>query len=101
MNEVVFALVGVALLTILANAANAQGTGITASPDQGVSSNQCWDISRNLIRSKDTDVVAPGGRSSAPETKVGPVMSNPSSGPIEPLGSSPNASARPAGMPDC
>lgn len=91
-----------AILTVIASVANAQGTGITASPDQGISSNQCWDVSRNIIRSKDKDAVVLGGApASTPETKVGTSASNPPSGPIEPTGSSPNASARPAGLPNC
>jgi hypothetical protein len=52
MRTINFASVCGATLLGVTSFANAQGTGVSANPDQGVTPKQCWDISRNIIREK-------------------------------------------------
>jgi hypothetical protein len=80
--------------------AYAQGTGISANRDQGVTSNQCWDVSNNIIRQKNsTSAGAPSSEKVAPKTTVGSTGAG--LGASGSTTSSGSASARPAGMPDC
>jgi hypothetical protein len=73
MRSIYFASVCGATLLAVTSFANAQGTGVSANPDQGVTPKQCWDVSRNIIREKNpTDA---GASSSEPKTTVGSTMS--------------------------
>ena len=99
MRTIYFASVCGATLLAVTGFANAQGTGVNSSSDQGVTSKQCWDVSSNIVREKN-----PTGTASekTPKTTVGSSMSNStSSGASGSASSTGNASARPAGMPDC
>jgi hypothetical protein len=101
MKKISFASICGAALLAVSSFANAQGTGVTANPDQGVTPKQCWDVSSNIIREKNATGAGATSSEKAPQTTVG---SNASSTNAAATGSgSPrgNASARPAGMPDC
>jgi hypothetical protein len=96
---------GVTLLAVT-GFANSQGTGITANPDQGVTPKQCWDASNNIIREKNLAAAAAPLSEKAPQTTVGSTTAGVTSAGAGASGSprsdgNANASARPAGMPDC
>jgi hypothetical protein len=101
MRTINFASVCGATLLAVTNFANAQGTGVSANPDQGVTPKQCWDISRNIIREKNPTDAGASSSEKTPKTTVGSTMSAAGSGVSDPTSSTGNASARPAGMPDC
>jgi len=100
MKMIYFASVCGAALLAVTSFANAQGTGIGASSDQGVTSKQCWDVSSNIIREKNPTSARISDKT--PKTTVGSAVSgaagSEASGSTSSTG---NASARPAGMPDC
>ncbi|MBV9530443.1 MAG: hypothetical protein JO283_05115 [Bradyrhizobium sp.] len=97
MKTIYFASVCGATLLAVTSLANAQGTGISSNPDQGVTSKQCWDVSSNIIREKNpTD----SSSEKTPKTTVGSTASG-ATGSSNSSGSTGTASARPAGMPDC
>ena len=99
MRTIYFALVsGVAVVAVI-SFANAQGTGVTANPDQGVTPKQCWDVSRNIIREKNPTETRSSSSDKTPQTTVGVTSSGATAS--EPTKSAGNASARPAGMPEC
>jgi hypothetical protein len=99
MKTIFFVSVWGATLLAVTSLANAQGTGITANPDQGVTPKQCWDVSSNIIREKEQ---AAAGAQKTPQTIVGSTTAGAAvSGAASSTGSVGNASARPAGMPDC
>ena len=92
---------GAALLAVT-SFANAQGTGVSANRDQGVTSKQCWDVSSNIIRDRNPTSSGASAADKTPETTVGSTTSGPTgSGASGSTSSTGNASARPAGMPDC
>lgn len=100
MKKIFFVSVCGATLLAVTSSANAQGTGIIANSDQGVTPKQCWDVSANIIRDKST----PGAASPVekkPQTTVGSTTSGTGSAASGSAGPASNASARPAGMPDC
>jgi hypothetical protein len=102
MKAIYFASVCGATLLAVTSFANAQGTGVSANRDQGVTPKQCWDVSSNIIREKNPNSAGVSSSEKAPETTVGSTMSGPTgtaaSGSTSSTG---NASARPVGMPDC
>jgi hypothetical protein len=96
---------GVTLLAVT-GFANAQGTGITANRDQGVTPKQCWDVSSNIIREKNPAAAGAPLSEKAPQTTVGSTTAGVTGASAGASGSprsdsNANASARPAGMPDC
>ena len=99
MKTIYFASVCGATLLAVTCAANAQGTGVTANPDQGVTPKHCWDVSNNVIREKNSTAADAGKTTNA----VGSTTSGPSGSGAAGSGTSStgNASARPAGMPNC
>jgi hypothetical protein len=99
MKTIYFASVCGATLLAVTSLANAQGTGISSNPDQGVTSKQCWDVSSNVIREKNpTD----SSSEKTPKTTVGSTASGATgSGASNSTSYTGTASARPAGMPDC
>jgi hypothetical protein len=100
MKTIYFASVCGAILLAVTSFANAQGTGVSANRDQGVTPKQCWDVSNNIIREKNPTSAASSEK--APETTVGSTAPGATgSGASGSTGSAGNASARPAGMPDC
>ena len=102
MKTIYFASVCGATLLAVTGFANAQGTGVGANPDQGVTSKQCWDVSRNIIREKNPTDAGASSSEKTPKTTVGSTMSGATdSGASDSTSSTGNASARPAGMPDC
>jgi hypothetical protein len=102
MKTIYFALVCGATLLAVTSFANAQGTGVSANRDQGVTPKQCWDVSSNIIREKSSNSAGVSSSEKAPETTVGSTMSGPTgTGASGSTGSTGNASARPVGMPDC
>ena len=101
MKRVYFASVCGATLLAVTSFANAQGTGVGANPDQGVTPKQCWDVSHNIIREKNPTDAGASSSEKTPQTTVGSTMSATGSGASNPTSSPGNASARPAGMPDC
>ncbi|MGY3609493.1 hypothetical protein [Bradyrhizobium sp. Leo121] len=102
MKTIYFASVcGAATLLAVTSFANAQGTGVTANRDQGVTPKQCWDVSSNIIREKNPTAAGASSSEKAPETTVGSTMPGPTGSGAGSTGSTGNASARPAGMPDC
>jgi hypothetical protein len=102
MTRIYFALVCGATLLAVTNFANGQGTGVSANRDQGVTPKQCWDVSSNIIREKNSTSAGASSSEKAPETTVGSTTSGPTgSGASGSTSSTGNASARPAGMPDC
>ena len=101
MKKISFAFICGAALLAVNSFANAQGTGVTANPDQGVTPKQCWDVSSNIIREKNAAGAGATSSEKAPQTTVGSNASSTNAavtGSDSPRG---NASARPAGMPDC
>jgi len=102
MRTIYFASVCGAALLAVTSFANAQGTGVSASPDQGVTSKQCWDVSSNIIREKNQTAADTSSSEKVPQTTVGSATSGATASGISGSTSSTgNASARPAGMPDC
>ncbi len=105
MRKVYLAAAFGAAFLALAGVANAQGTG-KSSGSTGVSTNQCWDVSNNVVRDRSgTTATGPSGDSSktvGSTTSAGSTSAG-SSGTSGASGTSANAnaSARPAGMPDC
>jgi hypothetical protein len=98
MRTIYFASVCGATLLAVTSFANAQGTGVSANPDQGVTPKQCWDVSRNIIREKNPTDAGASSSEKTPKTTVGSTMSGATGSGASDTG---NASARPAGMPDC
>lgn len=103
MNKVCLAAITGATLMAVAGIANAQGTG-TSSGSSSTASNQCWDVSNNIVRDKNqtnaagtssTDTSSTVG-STAPKRAMG-------TGAVGAGGAGTNSTAfaRPAGMPDC
>jgi hypothetical protein len=78
--------------------ANAQGTGITANPDQGVTPKHCWDLSTNVIREKNSTAADAGKTTNTVGSTTSGTASGASGAGTSSIG---NASARPAGMPNC
>ncbi|MGX9432518.1 MULTISPECIES: hypothetical protein [Bradyrhizobium] len=102
MKTIYFASVCGATFLTVTSFANAQGTGVTANRDQGVTPKQCWDVGSNIIREKNPTAAGASSSEKAPETTVGSSTPGPTgSGASGSTGSTGNASARPAGMPDC
>ena len=102
MKTIYFASVCGATLLAVTSFANAQGTGVSANRDQGVTPKQCWDVSSNIIREKNPNSAGVSSSEKAPETTVGSTMSGPTgTGTSGSTSSTGNASARPVGMPDC
>jgi hypothetical protein len=102
MKTIYFASVCGATLLAVTSFANAQGTGVSANRDQGVTPKQCWDVSSNIIREKNPNSAGVSSSEKAPETTVGSTMSGPTgTGDSGSTSSTGNASARPVGMPDC
>jgi hypothetical protein len=99
MRTINFASVCGATLLAVTSFANAQGTGVSANPDQGVTPKQCWDISRNIIREKNPTDSGASSSERTPKTTVGSTTAG--SSVSDSTSSTGNASARPAGMPDC
>jgi hypothetical protein len=91
-----------ATLLAVTSFANAQGTGVTANSDQGVTPKQCWDVSSNVIREKNS-TAADASSSGKTTNTVGSTASGPtgSGASGSDTSSTGNASARPAGMPNC
>ena len=106
MNKICLAAITGAALMAGAGIANAQGTG-TGPGLSGTVSNQCWDMSSNMVRDKDktnasgtpgnTDSTV-GSTSSKRPMGTGAVGAG---GPSAGTAPSSSASARPAGLPDC
>ena len=98
MRTIYFASVCCAMLLAATSVANAQGTGVISNSDQGVTSKQCWDVSNNVISEKKPTSSGASSSENTPKTTVPSTTT-----PAEPTKSSStgNASARPAGMPDC
>jgi hypothetical protein len=102
MKTIYFASVCGAILLAFISFANAQGTGVTSNSDQGVTSKQCWDQSNNIIREKSPPGADASSSGKTPQTTVGSTTTGPTaSGASGSAGSTGNASARPAGMPNC
>ena len=102
MKTIYFASICGATLLAVTSFANAQGTGVSANRDQGVTPKQCWDVSSNIIREKSPNSAGVSSSEKAPETTVGSTMSGPTgTGASGSTSSTGNASARPVGMPDC
>ena len=102
MKTIYFASVCGATLLAVTSFANAQGTGVSANHDQGVSPKQCWDVSGNVIREKNPTDAGASPSEKTPKTTVGSTMSGGTgSSASDPTSSAGNASARPAGMPNC
>jgi hypothetical protein len=99
MKTIYFVSVCVATLLAVTCFANAQGTGVTANSDQGVTPKQCWDVSSNVIREKNSTAAGAGKTTNTVgSTTSGPTGSGASGSGTSSTG---NASARPAGMPNC
>src|SRR5215204_1492007 len=77
MKTFYFASVCGATLLVVTSFANAQGTGVSANRDQGVTPKQCWDVSSNIIREKNPTSAGVSSSEKAPETTVGSTMSGP------------------------
>jgi hypothetical protein len=107
MNKIYLAAITGAALTAVAGIANAQGTG-TSSGTTGTASNQCWEVSSNMVRDKN-QTNAGGTPSENTSGTVGSTSSRSpmgtgavgAGGPSSGAGTGSSASARPAGMPDC
>jgi hypothetical protein len=106
MNKICLAAIVGAALMAGAGIANAQGTG-TSSGSSGTASNQCWDLSSNMVRDK-TQTNASGTSETTDSTVGSTSPRRPmgtgavgAGGPSAGAGPSSNASARPAGLPDC
>jgi hypothetical protein len=101
MKTIYFASVcGVTLLAIT-SFANAQGTGVGSNSDQGVTSKQCWDVSSNIVREKNPTAAGASSSEKTPKTTIGSTTSGATGSEASSTTSTGNASARPAGMPDC
>jgi hypothetical protein len=108
MNTIYLAAITGAALTAVAGIANAQGTG-TSSGSTGTASNQCWDVSSNMVRDKNQTNANGTSSSENTDGTVGSTSSRSpmgtgavgAGGPSAGSGTGPSASARPAGMPDC
>src|SRR5262245_58178605 len=95
-----------ATLLAMTSFANGQGTGTTSNSDQGVTSKQCWDISKDIVREKEpTTTGAHPSLKPTESTKttnaIGSTSSGATSSGASGGSSTGNASARPVGMPDC
>jgi hypothetical protein len=101
MIKISFASIFGASLLAVSSFANAQGTGVTANSDQGVTPKQCWDVSKNIIREKNSTAAGSMSSEKAPQTTVGSTASSTGSVSTGSSGPDGNASARPSGMPDC
>jgi len=106
MNKIYLAAITGAALMAVAGIANAQGTG-TSSGSSGTSSNQCWDVSSNMVRDKN-QTGASGTSSGNTSSAVGSTSSDSTSskramgtGAVGAGGTGSSNSARPAGIPDC
>jgi hypothetical protein len=107
MNKIYLAAITGAVFTAVAGIANAQGTGISAG-STGTTSNQCWDVSSNMIRDKNP-TSASGASSESANSTVGSTPSRSpmgtgsvgAGGPSAGAGTRSSASARHVGMPDC
>jgi hypothetical protein len=105
MNKICLAAITGAALMAVAGLANAQGTASSGS--SGAASNQCWDMSSNLVRDKNQTNAS--GTSGNTDSTVGSTLSKRpmgtgavgAGGPSAAAGPSSSASARPAGIPDC
>jgi hypothetical protein len=104
MKKVYFSVVSGAALLAIASFANAQGTG-TGSSSTGAASNQCWDMSSNMVRDKNQTTASGSSTGSTGSTVGAGTSGTASSGSTGSAasgsGSSSTASARPAGMPNC
>ena len=100
MNKICLAAITGAALIAAAGIANAQGTG-TSSGSSGTASNQCWDVSRNMVRDKNQTTAS--GTSGKTDSTVGSTSSKRplGTGAVGSAGAGSAASARPAGIPDC
>jgi hypothetical protein len=98
MKTVYFGSVCGATILALTCFANAQGTGITANPDQGVTPKHCWDLSTNVIREKNSTAADAGKTTNTVGSTTSGTASGASGSGTSSIG---NASARPAGMPNC
>src|SRR5438445_12259346 len=102
MKKVYFAAACGAALVAMVSFANAQGTG-TGSSSSGTASNQCWDVSSNLVRDRSgTNATGPSGNSSSTvgSTTSPGSSSSPGAGSgtaTSGTSSGASASARPAG----
>jgi hypothetical protein len=74
MKTIYFASVCGATLLAVTSLANAQGTGVSANRDQGVTPKQCWDVSSNILREKNPTTAGASTSDKAPETTVGSTM---------------------------
>jgi hypothetical protein len=108
MNKICLAAVSGAALLGLANLANAQGTETgtgagTGSAASGSASNQCWDVSTNMVRDKSSAGAAASGStgSTASDTSTTGAAGAGAAGSAGSASGSPTAAARPAGMPNC
>src|ERR1700759_4576375 len=87
-----------ATLLAVTSFANAQGTGVSSNPDQGVTAKQCWDVSHNIVREKNPTDAGASSSEKTPKTTVGSTRAGGSgSGASDSTSSTGNASARPAG----
>jgi hypothetical protein len=108
MNKIYLAAITGAALTAVAGIANAQGTG-TSSGTTGTASNQCWDVSSNMVRNKNQTNTSGASSSEITSSTVGSTSSRSpmgtgavgAGGPSAGAGTGSSASARPAGMSDC
>jgi hypothetical protein len=110
MNKIYLAAITGAALTAVAGIANAQGTG-TSSGTTGTASNQCWEVSSNMIRDKNQTNASGTSSTSSENTSSTVGSTSPrnamgtgavgAGGPSAGAGTGSSASARPAGMPDC
>jgi hypothetical protein len=107
MNKIYLAAIIGAAFTAVAGTANAQGTG-TSSGSTGNISNQCWDVSSNMVRDKN-QTSATGASSESTSSTVGSAPSRSpmgtgavgAGGPSASAGTASSASTRPVGVPDC
>jgi hypothetical protein len=100
MKKMYFAAACGAALAAMVSFANAQGTQ-TGQKSSGTASNQCWDVSSNVVRDRSgTNATGPSGNNNNTVGSTKSSGSSSSSGPTS-TSSNANASARPAGMPDC
>jgi hypothetical protein len=100
MNKICLAVISGAAFMAVVGLANAQGT---SSDSRGTASNQCWDVSSNMVRDKN-QTNAGGASSGNTSSTVGSTSSKRplGTGAVGPSGTgSAAASARPAGLPDC
>jgi hypothetical protein len=116
MNKICLAATTGAALMVVIGIANAQGTG-TSPGSSGTASNQCWDMSSNMVREKSqtnasgtpANTDSTSGTSGTTDGTVGSTSPKRpmgtgavgAGGPSAGAGPSSNASVRPAGIPDC